>query len=772
MMAAMLAAVGMAGADILPVSYRNVTIDDGFWAPRQKALDTHTIRHQFQMLEKHGYRSNFERAAALQRGGYIGLLFNDSDVYKVIEAGAYVLGRRKNPALEKIIDGWIDLIARAQEADGYLNTWFQLERPDKKWTNLRDEHELYCLGHLYEAAAAHFEATGKRTLLEVAIKSADQIHALFNQREGYCGHPEVELALFKLADATKNPKYAELSALFIERRGGKFFAKEHGTPLREYTGDYAQDNAPIREHSEIVGHAVRAAYLFTGAADYARQTRDPAMIAMLDRVWKNTVERRMFVTGGLGPSGSNEGFTVDYDLPTFTAYQESCASIANVLWNQRLVLLHEEAKYVDVLETALYNGTLAGINVRGNRYFYVNPLASNGNHDRPEWHACACCPPNLARVLGQVGGLIYAADKDAIYVNLFANSQANVDVAGHDAVLRVTTDYPWDGKVTVEILEAKRAKFALKLRAPGWLTESPRLDGKPVIPDAKGFVTVARTWKAGERVVYELPMPVRRVASHPSVRATAGMFALARGPLIYCLEGVDNAVDLDSLGVPPTAAFRTRRVQLPMGKVTVLDGTGHENGSMEWAGRLFQTLAAPREFKLRAIPYALWNNRGPSPMRVWLSPVPPPAPLRGYERDATVELSHTSRNCDPTGANDGFVPETSNPNSPRQTHFWPRKGGEEWVAYRLAKPATVSSARVYWFDDTGRGECKVPKGWRLEAWVSGNWQAVQLEQGQTYSLALDRWVEVRFRPVASERFRLVITQQDGWSSGLHEWQLF
>ena len=763
---------------IEPVNYRNVTIKDHFWADRQKMVRDVTMDEQFRMLDKFGYRSNFEKAAARQTGGYKGYVFNDSDVYKVLEAGAYVLGSSKDPKLEAKMDDWISLIARTQEADGYLDTHFQLEEPQNKWKNLRDNHELYCAGHLFEAAAAHYEATGKKTLLNVATKLADHIDARFGElkRMGYPGHPEAELALFKLWRATGEKRYYKLAEFFLNNRGSKWFASEHSTPVEQYDGTYWSDHLPIRDHEEIQGHAVRAAYLFSGATDLAQETRDPKLVDMLDRVWKNTTEKRMFITGGLGPSGSNEGFTVDYDLPTFTAYQESCASIANALWNSRMAVLHGDAKYADVMETALYNGTLAGISLSGDKYFYTNPLASHGDHHRQEWFGCACCPPNLARMIGQLGGHAYAASGSNIYVNLYVGGTAHIKQAGQDVDLEVKTNYPWDGKVSVKVLRVAKPNFVLDLRVPGWVDGGATLDGKGVVPNEHGYVEVAKNWKVGDTVQLELPMAVRKVVSNPNVKDTAGMFAFARGPVYYCVEQPKESSNLDQLSIPETSGIGTVNASQVVNNVVFqsvkLVVPARVEADLDWNNKLFQSAKTPMKVALTATPYSMWDNAGPSEMRVWFTPNPPPAIVRGFEKSAKVGLSFKSGYSDPEGVIDGYVPATSNPNSPRQTHFWPHKGGEETIALMLKKSSKLSSARVYWFDDTGRGEVRVPAAWRMEVKVNGTWTPVKLRSGQSYGLKLDTWNEIKFDVVDAQEARLVIQQQNNWSTGIHEWQLF
>jgi uncharacterized protein len=761
---------------IEPVSWMNVRVQDNFWTPRQKSLLSRTMQEQFAQLVSKKYKQNFERAAKREKGGYVGYVFNDSDVYKVLEAASYALGIERSPWLEKQVDEWIDLIGRAQESDGYLNCHFQLNEPQNKWKNLRDQHELYCAGHLFEAAAAHFEATGKTSFLRVARKLADHIDARFGpeKKMGYPGHPETELALFKLAKATGEQRYFNLAQFFLNSRGTKWFATEHNTPLSEYNGEYWSDNVLIRDHETIIGHAVRAAYLFSGATDLARAKHDPKLEAMLDRIWKSTTEKRMFVTGGIGPSGSNEGFTVDYDLPTFSAYQESCASIANALWNYRMTLLHGDGKYADVMETAIYNGSLAGINYEGDKYYYTNPLASYGDHHRLDWYGCACCPPNLARLIGQVGGLAYAQSDDSAYVMMFLGGTAKLKIGGQDVGLNVETRYPYEGDVKVTVNPTKPTNFALKMRVPNWVSGvGITVNGKQEkFAVQQGFASIVRNWTKGDIVKLSMDMSVRRVISHPSVKDTFGKYVLARGPLVYCLEGVDNQFNLDQMGVPLNAPITAKSVKGLFGDTTVLEGEGFVTSEQTWSGKLFATTEPAKTVKFRAIPYCFWDNRKSGEMRVWVSPNPIPTPLRGFEKKATVTTSFTNSNSDPSGVNDGFVPADSNQNSPKQLHFWPHNGGQEWIQYTYPTTITISSAKVYWFDDTGHGGCRVPKSWVMQVKVGNNWQTVSLKHNSKFGLKLDTWNEIDFSPVAGKEFRILVDQQDKWSSGIHEWQIY
>lgn len=622
--AGMSATQAFATTTLQAVAFTRVKIEDRFWAPRIETNRTVSIPHSFKMLEKVGNIHDLELAAKGAREGYRGPVFIDSDLYKAVEAAAYSLATVRDPKIEEPLDAIIAKIAAAQQPDGYLNTWFTVNAPDKRFTNLRDQHELYCAGHLFEAAVAHYQATGKRTLLDVAVRFAEYLYSVFgsdiSKRMGYCGHPEIELALIKLARVTGEQRYFELARFFLDSRGSKFFAQEHKIDLAKYDGVYLQDNVPLREHKKIVGHAVRAAYLMSGATDLAAATGDAGLLKMLDRVWRNTTECNMYITGGIGSSAHNEGFTVDYDLPNLTAYQETCASVALAIWAHRMNLLHGDAKYGDVMERALYNGFLASVSLDGTRFFYVNPLASKGDHHRKEWYDCACCPPNVTRTLAQLGGYAYAVDPKALWVNLYAQGSAQTEIAGTSVTLDVKTDYPWNGDVEISPSVASPAKFELRLRVPEWCegakvsvngaAESPRRE--------KGYFVLDRTWAKGDRVQLELPMPVRRVAAHPEVREDAGRLAVQRGPLVYCIEDADNKRPVSRIAVAADERFESVAADgLPAGTV-VLKTRGTVQPDAAWKGRLYATAAAGEQVEVTAIPYCLWDNRKAGVMAVWL----------------------------------------------------------------------------------------------------------------------------------------------------------
>jgi DUF1680 family protein len=605
--------------------YRKVRFSDPFWAPRQRVNRETTLPHLFAKLREVGALANLEKAARGETGGYRGYVFADSDVHKTLEAAAYCLGAGEDPRIAAASDELIGVLRRAQRPDGYIDSAYQVQGKPR-FSNLRDDHELYCAGHLVEAGVAHFEATGRRDLLEVATRVADLLDQTFGdgpgRRAGYPGHPELELALVRLAGAARQPRYLRLAQHFVERRGEKFFATEHGTPLAEYDGTYWQDDVKVREHQVISGHAVRALYLYSGALDVAQQTADATMLPAVERVWRNAVEKRLFVTGGLGSSSRNEGFTDDYDLPTFDAYQETCASIAFVMLNQRLALLTGDARYADLVEWSLYNAVAAGISLSGDRFFYVNPLASHGGHHRKPWYECACCPPNVARTFASLGRYAYATGAADVYVNLYAAGSAELRTGAGRVRLEVASDYPWDGRVILTLAEAPSGAFALRLREPGWCAGAAQLgvngEAPPRAVRERGYLVLRRDWRAGDRVQLELPLPVRRIEAHPLDEQAAGRVALARGPIAYCVEQADSKLPVGALRLPREAALAPLRLP-ELGGAVALSG---EALALELApgAPLYSATPARRQGSVpfRAVPYCVWDNREAGPMRVWL----------------------------------------------------------------------------------------------------------------------------------------------------------
>lgn len=610
-----------------------VQIDDQFWSPRLKANAEVTIPHTLDKCDQTGRMANFARAAGTMNGEHEGLVYNDSDLYKVIEGASYVLARKPNPKLDRYLDELITRIAGAQQPDGYLNTYFTLVAPHRRWSDLRAKHELYCAGHLFEAAVAHHEATGKAELLGVATKFADYIDATFGpgRRHAPPGHPEVEIGLVRLFRVTGDRRYLRLAKFFLDQRGR--------IEQRACYGSDAQDHKPVLEQSEAVGHAVRAIYLYCGMADVGAMTGESGYLAAIDRLWENVVATKLYVTGGVGARASGEAFGDDYELPNDTAYSETCAAIANAMWNHRLFLVHRDARYIDVLERVLYNGFLAGVSLRGDRFFYPNPLASDGisgfnqrANERLDWFDCACCPTNVARFMASLPGLIYAHDDAAIYINLFVAGTAEVALCNMSVQLEQQTRYPWDGRVRIDVRPERPADFTVHVRIPGWAVGLPvpsdlyrfldasdaeivlRINGRTVeVNPQAGYVAVRRTWQEGDMIELDLPMVVRRLVSHEKVLANAGRIALQRGPIVYCIEAVDHDCDVNHVSLPDRATLTPRHRADLLGGVTVLSGVGV---AARFDGNGQPIEAEPVD--LMAIPYYAWNHRGPGWMAVWL----------------------------------------------------------------------------------------------------------------------------------------------------------
>jgi hypothetical protein len=610
------------------VPFTAVKISDSFWSARQETNRVASIPVSLDNLEKAGNLNNFRLAARGVTNGFSGPVFMDSDVYKAIEAASFSLATHPDPQLEARLDLIILLITAAQQPDGYLDTYYLVKEPGRRWTNLRDCHELYCAGHLIEAAVAHFQATGKTNLLDVAIKLAGQIDSVFGpepKRLGYPGHPEIELALVKLWRATGEQRYFNLAKFFVENRGRHYFAEEHDIRPEQYDGTYWLDDVPIFNHEKIKGHAVRAAYLMSGATDVAAQTGDDRLLAMLDRVWRNTTEKNMYLTGGIGPNKHNEGFTVDYELPDLTAYQETCATVALVQWASRMELLWGDAKYADVVERGLYNGLLAGVSQDGKRFFYVNPLESNGDHHRQGWFGCACCPPNAARTIASLGSYAYATGSNSIWVNLYIQGQMETQCRGQQIRLDVKTDYPWEGKVVLKPQLKSADNFELHLRVPGWCEGATlRVNGKRIsAPETeRGYFVLLRQWKTGDAVELNLPMPVQRVAANPNVAADRGLLAIQRGPLVYCVEQCDQMAPVPSLVLPADAELKVHKSKL-FGGAAVIRGIGEQTGNADWSHALYQRAVVPsKRTEITAVPYFMWDNRQAGPMKVWLPASP------------------------------------------------------------------------------------------------------------------------------------------------------
>jgi len=614
------------------INFSKVTVDDAFWKPRMEKVAEITIPVCMDQTEIKTPRiRNFEITAGLRKGDFEGIFYDDSDVFKALEAIAYSLKVKNNPEIEKRADGWIDKIAAAQQPNGYLNTFYTLKEPDKKWTDM-SMHEDYNGGHLIEAGVAYFNATGKRKLLDVAIKFADHFDSLFgpDKRHWVTGHQELELALVKLYKTTGNKKYLNLADWLLSERGHKHAVGYTWTDWRDTA--YAQDVLPVKQQTQITGHAVRAMYLYTGAADVAAMTGDGEYFKAMKTVWEDVVHRNMYVTGGIGSSGSNEGFSVDYDLPNEKAYCETCASVGMVFWNQRMNALSGNAQYIDVLEKVLYNSALDGLSFEGDRFFYGNPLASNGQHFRKEWFGTACCPSNIARLVASLGDYIYGVSEKDIYVNLFIGSSTSLTIQDTKVELRQITAYPWNGKVSLEVKPSKKSSFTLRIRIPGWLkgqavpgdlyqfkeikqVQLPILLNGVSIPytEESGYALIEREWKMGDIITFELPMDIKRVTARPELKAANNRVALQRGPLIYCVEGTDNEGKAWNFILPDNEAIKANFDEKMLGGLMKLQFSA-PTVKISADGLDVST----SKQNITAIPYFSWCNRGQTPMQVWL----------------------------------------------------------------------------------------------------------------------------------------------------------
>ncbi|MEA2598151.1 MAG: uncharacterized protein QOF01_4620, partial [Thermomicrobiales bacterium] len=572
----------------LPVSA--VRLEDTFWAPRIRANRDVSIPAQLDLLERTGRLANFRRGAGKEGGRFEGLSFDDSDVYKWLEAASWALATDPDPGLGRRVDDVIREVADAQQPDGYLDNFYTAGDAGQRWTELTRTHELYCAGHLIQAAVAHRRATGKTSLLDVARRFADHICDVLGPAEagkqpGTDGHPEIEMAMVELARETGDRRYLDQARYFLDVRGRGLVGGD----------EYHQDHRPFRGFDAMVGHAVRILYLNAGAADVYAETGDPALLATLERLWQNTTRRRMYVTGGLGARHEGEAFGDDYELPNARAYTETCAAIGSAMWNWRMLLLTGEAQYADLLEWTLYNAFLPGLALDGRSYFYVNPLADEGRHRRRPWFACACCPPNVARTLASVAGYFSTVSDAGIQVHLYAQGTADISLPdGRTVRLRQRTRYPWDGDVALEV--DGEGEFALSVRLPAWCENGAAVEvnGEPVRAEVRpgSYVRLQRTWLAGDVVRLRLPMPARLIEPHPRVVENAGRWAVARGPLVYCVEQVDHpGVDLDGIVLSRGVAFATEERPSFLGGVVVMTASGREERStIEWGDDLYRSV--------------------------------------------------------------------------------------------------------------------------------------------------------------------------------------
>ena len=617
---------------IEPVSFSQVNVTDNFWKPKIDKVATKTLAACIYQTEvATGRIRNFEKVARKKGEKHEGVFYDDSDVFKALEAMGYSLKTHPSVDMEKKCDEWIDKIAAAQQPDGYLNTFYTLTNLQDRYSDM-SMHEDYNAGHMIEAGVAYFNATGKRKLLDVSIRWADHFDSIFgpSKRHWVTGHQELELALVKLFKVTGNKKYLQLADWLLGERGHRNAKGYTWTDWKDTA--YAQDAVPVKDQKEITGHAVRAMYLYTGAADVATQTGDTGYLKAMRRVWEDVVYRNMYITGGIGSAGSNEGFSKDFDLPNEQAYCETCASVGMVFWNQRMNSLTMNSSYIDILERSLYNGALDGLSLSGDRFFYGNPLASKGQHQRKEWFGTACCPSNIARLVASLGSYIYATTDRSIYVNLFVGSSTNLSLANGRVNVKMATNYPWDGKINLQIDPVKKSFFGLYLRIPGWVqgktytnglyeyanfkadNYSLKVNGKDVVTKVEsGYLVIEREWKIGDQVTYDLPMQVNRLISSSDLKFDNNRVAIQRGPIVYCVEGADNDNKAWNFILPSTVDFEISDQTILDEPIKALSAIVPVL-SVSADGSSLQT----QKKKITAIPYYTWANRGKNEMQVWL----------------------------------------------------------------------------------------------------------------------------------------------------------
>ncbi len=777
---------------IKPVPFTQVHVSDEFWAPRIEINRTVSIPTAFEQCERTGRIENFVRAAEVLRGEDLkdrhppGFPFDDTDPYKVIEGASYALSVRPDPKLDAYLDGLIAKIAAAQEPDGYLYTtrtidpqhpheWAGHQRWEKEEVL---SHELYNAGHLYEAAYANYQATGKRSLLDVALKNADLLVRTFGpgKRKIYPGHQIVEMGLVKLYRVTGKQEYLDLAKFLLDSRGG-------GSP-------YNQADIPVIDQTQAEGHAVRATYMYSGMADVAAMTGDQAYLHALDEIWENVVYRKLYITGGIGALGKGEAFGADYELPNMTAYNETCAAVGNAFWNQRMFLLHGDSRYVDIFERTLYNGLISGVSLDGKTYFYPNPLESNGQHRRSPWFGVACCPGNITRFMPSVPGYVYAEQNDALYVNLYLSNTADLAL-GNGQKLKVTQDtrYPWSGDIKISIDPERAGTFTVKVRVPGWARNEVvpgdlyrfadaaaapvtlRLNGnEQPLRLENGYAAIHREWRKGDTIELNLPMPVRRIRANSKVSADRNRIALQRGPVVYAAEWTDspdrhvrNILLRDDQ--PLRAEWKPsllKGVQVIEGKVTAFryDASRKLEHSEE---------------SFTAIPYHAWANRGAGQMEVWIADQesavhPTPYPSLASQSKVTTSGPTMAENGvrDPRLVADQEEPASSTDVS--SFYDWlPKRGTREWIQYDFARPARVSSVDVYWFEEAGNGTIQLPAGWRLFYKEGSEWKPAQTVDA--YGTAPDRYNHVAIEPVTTGGLRLEVQLRPDKSAGISEWKV-
>jgi uncharacterized protein len=770
---------------IRPVPFTSVKLTDNFWAPRVKKNADVTIPVAFHYCETTGRIRNFEIAGGIDTGDFQSLYpFDDSDVFKIIEGASYSLQTFPDPKLDAYLDALIYKIGLAQEDDGYLYTNRTIAEMHggkglhewankKRWLNDSiSSHELYNLGHLYEAAAAHYQATGKKSLLEIALKSADLVNRDFgwDRTKVYPGHQVIEMGLVKLYRITGDKKYLDLARFFLDVRG----------PQGE---QYNQADLKPVDQTKAEGHAVRATYMYSGMADIAAIEEDTAYLNAITRIWEDIVYGKIYLTGGIGATGGNEGFADPFQLPNMSAYCETCASIGDIFFNHRLFLLIGKSKYVDILEKTLYNSMLSGVSLSADRFFYPNPLESNGQHQRSAWFGCACCPSNIARFVPAIPGYIYAETENALYVNLYISNDASITLGKNKISLSQKADFPWDGKVELSVNPDKPSKFNLMLRIPGWAeneaipgglyrfedqnTDQVKLliNGKPVeISLTDGYAVIRRKWKKGDKLELDLPMPVRKVFADEKIGDDRYKMAVQRGPVIYCAEWPDNnSGNILNLMIPEDADFTAEFLPSLLNGTEVIKTFGYQT-KRTLDGKVDSLSDEP----VTLIPYALWNNRGPGQMMVWLpvstrSTHPLPAPTIAFR--SIVRASKASESL--SAVNDQIEPKDSTDKSVPFYDWRPSKDRWEWVQYDFEKPLNISRTKVYWYDDGPDGGCRTPDEWEI-LYLNGNiWEPAITKS--RYKISKNEWNTISFKPVVTRSVKIKVKLKKDFSAGIYEW---
>ena len=774
------------GYPIDPVPFTSVKVTDAFWGQRLQASRETTIPLAFSKCEETGRYENFVKAANPSEDYVVGgLAFDDTDVYKTIEGASYLLQTYPDPKLEAYIDSVLVIVKAAQEPDGYLYTSRTMnpKHPHewagtKRWELVEDlSHEFYNLGHMVEGAIAHYQATGKRNFLDIAIAYADCVCREIGDGEDQVvrvpGHQIAEMALAKLYLVTGEKKYLDQAKFFLDKRG-----------YTTRTDAYSQAHQPVLEQDEAVGHAVRAAYMYAGMADVAALTGDQGYIDAIDAIWDNIVTKKLYITGGIGATSNGEAFGKNYELPNMSAYCETCAAIGNVYVNHRLFLLHGESKYYDVLERTLYNGLISGVSLDGGGFFYPNPLESIGQHQRQPWFGCACCPSNICRFIPSLPGYVYQTKGTDVYVNLFMSNTSNITVNGKKVQLSQETRYPWNGDIAITVDNNKAKAWTMKVRVPGWVrgqvvpsnlyeyTDGKRLgysftvNGEKVEGELQnGYFCINRAWKKGDVVRVHFDMEPRTVKANYKVEADRGRIAIERGPIVYCAEWPDNDFDVLSVLMNREPKFEVvERPDLLYGLNQLV--TDAQTLNYDDNGRL-----VAEDVKLTLIPYYAWCHRGSGSMAVWLpQELTATRPTMPATLASISKLDASTKTSSLKSIADRLVPKDEFDRSMPYYHWWPAQATTEWMTYEFPEPATIQSSTVYWFDDAPWGGCRVPKWWKVYYMdEAGEWQEVK--NPDKYTTERGAANTVNFDPVTTKKVKLEVRQPDHHSAGLFEWEV-